>query len=53
MSMKQMCPACKGRRTDGNGRTCRACQGAGEIETKSKSVNATQKTPESVKNKPS
>jgi len=34
--MKQMCPACKGRRTDGNGRTCQACQGSGEIESKSR-----------------
>lgn len=52
MSMKQMCPACKGRRTDGNGRTCRACQGAGEIETKNKSV-ATTPSPQPAKHKPS
>ena len=32
MSMKQMCPACKGRCTDGNGRACRFCQGVGEVE---------------------
>ena len=36
MTMKQMCPACKGRRTDGNGRTYQACQGSGEIESKAR-----------------
>ena len=34
MSMKQMCPACRGRRTNGNGRTCQACQGSGEMDSK-------------------
>lgn len=53
MSMKQMCPACKGRRTDGNGRTCRACQGAGEIETKNKSASNAVPSPQPAKNKPS
>jgi len=31
MTMNQKCPACKGRRTDGNGRTCAQCGGTGEI----------------------
>jgi hypothetical protein len=31
MSMNQMCPVCKGRRTDGNGRTCQKCEGIGEL----------------------
>ena len=33
MSMKQRCPVCKGRCTDGNGRACQACQGKGEVES--------------------
>jgi hypothetical protein len=31
MTMNQRCPVCKGRRTDGNGRTCEQCGGTGEI----------------------
>jgi len=31
MPMNQQCPVCKGRRTDGNGRTCRQCGGTGEL----------------------
>jgi DnaJ-class molecular chaperone len=42
--MKQMCPACKGRRTTGNGRTCQACQGTGEIETRPKPTTAPKET---------
>ena len=53
MSMKQMCPACKGRRTDGNGRTCQACQGAGEIESKSKQTAIPRPIPEPPKVRPS
>ena len=34
MSMKQMCPACKGRCTNGNGKTCQTCQGTGELDSK-------------------
>lgn len=29
--MNEKCPACKGRRTDGNGRTCTQCGGTGEV----------------------
>src|SRR6185437_6443879 len=31
MTMNQRCPVCKGRRTDGNGRTCQRCGGTGEL----------------------
>jgi len=51
--MKQMCPACKGRRTDGNGRTCQACQGVGEIDSRKESVNTSYRMPEAAKSKPS
>lgn len=32
MPLNQMCPVCKGRRTDGNGRVCRRCEGNGELK---------------------
>src|SRR5436853_6134649 len=32
MTMNQMCPVCRGRRTDGNGRTCQRCEGIGELK---------------------
>ena len=33
--MKEKCPVCKGRRTDGNGRTCLQCGGTGEVTPRS------------------
>jgi hypothetical protein len=35
MTMNQKCPVCKGRRTDGNGRTCQQCGGTGEVRPRS------------------
>ena len=36
MTMNQRCPVCRGRGTDGNGRRCQACGGAGEVSPKAK-----------------
>lgn len=33
--MNLRCPACKGRRTNGNGRTCERCGGTGELKPRS------------------
>jgi len=35
MTMNQRCPICRGRRTDGNGRTCQRCGGTGEVKPRS------------------
>ena len=35
MTMNQKMPSCKGRKTNGNGRTCQQCGGAGEIMPRS------------------
>jgi len=35
MTMNQKCPACRGRKTNGNGRTCEECGGTGEITPRS------------------
>ena len=43
--MNQKCPACKGRRTDGNGRTCQQCGGTGEVRPPSDERDAQAHVP--------
>src|SRR5436309_2382215 len=50
MTMKQRCPVCRGRGTDGNGRTCHQCGGTGEVMQRSEEREG--QIPGPIRNRP-